>query len=74
MEAIILENLDTEYLVRLQKDSFSEDFLINLIKRLKIEALAQEADFDESVLEIGDEIKEEWWQMNKNLFLKGINL
>lgn len=48
------------------------DSLNRLFDRLKIEQLVKQANFSDEVMEIGKEIKQNWWQKNREEYLKGI--
>jgi hypothetical protein len=43
-----------------------------LFERLRTEQLIQKADFSDEITEIGTEIKQSWWQKNREQYLKGI--
>ncbi len=46
--------------------------LNRLFERLRLEELIQKADFSDEVMEIGREIKQSWWQKNREEYLKGL--
>jgi len=48
------------------------DSLNRMIEQLRFEELIQNADFSDEVMEIGTEIKQEWWKKNREQYLKGI--
>jgi len=56
----------------IDKNNFTEDVLMKLMKIARLEYLIKKAGFNESIMGIDDEIKENWWKENKNEFLKGI--
>ena len=45
--------------------------LLKLLNQLRLESLAQHVDLDESVEDLGEEIKASWWQQNKERLLQG---
>ena len=49
-----------ELVIRLNREDFSASYLLSLIRRLQLEELAQQAGFNEKVLEIAEEIDQEW--------------
>jgi len=51
-----------ELVIRLNRnrEDFSASYLLSLIRRLQLEELAQQAGFDEKVLEIAEEIDQQW--------------
>lgn len=72
MTALNIQNKDNEILIRLNRNSFDEKYLISLVKRLNLEATAKEAQIDTKVLEIADEIDIDWWSKNENEFLRDV--
>ncbi len=72
MTAINIQNKDNEILIRLNRNSFDETYLISLVKRLNLEATVKEAQIDTKVLEIADEIDTEWWSKNCDEFLREV--
>ena len=46
-----------------------KDVLFAFLEKLKLEELAKKVDFDESILDLGEEINRNWWQQNKNRFI-----
>jgi hypothetical protein len=46
--------------------------LNRLFDRLRLEQLVKQANFSDEVIEIGKEIKQNWWQKNREEYLKGI--
>jgi hypothetical protein len=72
MTALNIQNKNNEILIRLNRDSFDETYLISLVKRLNLEATAKEAQIDTKVLEIADEIDTDWWNKNGNEFLSEV--
>ena len=43
--------------------------MLNLVEKIRLEYLAQKVDFDESIENLGEEIKDDWWQKNKSRFV-----
>lgn len=61
-----------ELVIRLNREDFSASYLLSLIRRLQTEELAQQAGFDEKVLEIAEEIDQKWWDEHGEEFLKDV--
>lgn len=72
MSNLIIENKKDKMVLRLNKKGFDENYLISLVKRLQIEELAQKSGFTQEVLDLAEEIKQEWWFKNEDGFLSGI--
>jgi hypothetical protein len=73
MDNIIIENTADQMILKLNKKVFDENYLISLVKRLQIESIAQKSSFDSDILKIAEQINQEWWDKNKDEFLKGIS-
>ncbi|MCK4661845.1 MAG: hypothetical protein KAT68_03185 [Bacteroidales bacterium] len=69
MKAIRFEKTDKKFLISLDKSYFDKETLLNLLERFRIEYLAKKADFDDSIIELGEQIKDKWWENNKNNYL-----
>lgn len=69
MNAVTLETQDDRYLISIGRDYIDQEFLIKLVERIKLEHLVREAGFDESIEELGEKIKADWWQKNKDRLL-----
>ncbi|WP_194972802.1 hypothetical protein [Aquiflexum lacus] len=72
MENLQIESTTSQIILKLNKKGFTEQFLDSLIKRLKIEDLAQKSALDDKILKIADEINQDWWDKNGEEFLKNI--
>ena len=72
MKNLIIENVDNEMILRLDKRSFDGDYLVSLVKRLQIEELTYKANLSDNILEEAEKINQDWWDKNREDFLKGI--
>lgn len=72
MNGLSIETTGREMVIRLNKDSFSDIYLLSLIRRLTLEEFTKKADFDEKILEIAEEIDQQWWTKNGEEFLKDV--
>ena len=70
MSPIEIENTPRSQRITLDKQFFDEAFLRETVDYFRLESLALRADFDESIEELGDEIKRSWWQRNKSRFIQ----
>ncbi len=59
-------------ILTLNRKSFNQDYLIALIKRLELEALAQKSGFPDDMSAMADELDQQWWDKNAEAFLKGV--
>jgi hypothetical protein len=69
MGAISIQTEGDEFVIRLKKSSINEIFVMELLRRLRMEQLAKEIDFDNSIDSLGEEIKADWWEKNKDKHL-----
>ena len=69
MDNLIIENKGDQMVLKLNKKGFDENYLISLVKRLQLESLAQKADFDSSIMNIAEQINQDWWDANGEKFL-----
>ena len=72
MDNLIIENKGDQMVLKLTKKGFDETYLISLVKRLQIESLAQKSGFNSSILNISEEINQDWWNENSEEFLKEV--
>jgi|YNPMSStandDraft_2_1061718.scaffolds.fasta_scaffold13558_2 fructoselysine-6-P-deglycase FrlB-like protein len=71
MVSITFEN--KEVVIRLPKQMLTETFVQEFIGYLKVEEIAQKSRLTEAQLqEIVEQIQQEWWQKNKQRFIKKI--
>jgi hypothetical protein len=72
MDNLVIENKGDQMVLKLNKKGFDENYLIALVKRLQIESLAQKSGFNSSILNISEEINQDWWNENSEEFLKEV--
>lgn len=71
MSTIQLDTSSDKYLITLDKSMFDKEWLLRLMEKLRTEELAHQLDFDQSVEEVGETIKSDWWSKNKERFING---
>ena len=69
MQTIDIQNQPDRYVISIPKTAMSQNDLLALLETLQLEQLAQKVDFDDSILELADEINTGWWQANKARFI-----
>jgi hypothetical protein len=69
MEALRFEYQPSEYVIRIDRSKMSEIDFQKLVKWIEIDMLIKEADFDESIQTIGNDMKSHWWERNKSRFV-----
>jgi len=70
MQAIDLQTTDDRFLISIDKNLVDKEFLLDLIEKSRLESLVRKVDFDESIEDLGEEIKADWWRKNKDRFIK----
>jgi hypothetical protein len=68
-------NIDTKgdsIVLTLNRKGFDRDYIISLVRRLKLEELAKRSGFTEDVKDIADELDKGWWDDNGEQFLKDV--
>jgi hypothetical protein len=71
MQAINVETTADRFLISIDKNIVTKEMLLKLLNQLRLESLAQRVDLDESIEDLGEEIKASWWQQNKERLLQG---
>lgn len=72
MKNLIIENEENQMILKINKNGFDEGYLIALLKRLQVEEIAQKSDYNSDILSIAEQINQEWWDKNGEVFLKGV--
>ena len=70
MNPIRLEDQDNQFLIHIDKDMIEKETLIALLDSIRVEDLSKRADFGEDVVQLGEEIKADWWANNKSRWIK----
>jgi hypothetical protein len=67
-----LESNTQEWILHIPKNNLSEDWLLQLIKRIELENLLQKANFSTEILALSEKIQENWWEKNRVAFLNDV--
>ncbi|MEM9887654.1 MAG: hypothetical protein AAF849_17295 [Bacteroidota bacterium] len=54
----------------IDKTAIDRNYLDHLIKLIRVEHLATQVNFDDSIEELGEDLQQDWWQANKSRLLK----
>lgn len=57
-------------IVKLNKKGFDENYLISLVKRLQAEELVQRSGFTSDILDVAEQIDQNWGDKNGETFLE----
>jgi len=74
MNGITVYSSKEQTIITINNNILEKEYIINLLDRLKIEYYAQKANFDESVLDLAEDITEKWWRENKSNYMKGVKI
>ncbi len=73
MEALTLQSLENEWIIKIDKNQFPPEFLVKMLKRIQLEWLAKKANFDNTLAnQLADDIETGWWAKNGEAFLKNV--
>ncbi len=72
MQAFNLLSTPEQFVISIDKKMIDKNALLFLLQRFWVEHLAQVVDFDDSITELGEEIKEDWWNKNQERILNRI--
>lgn len=70
METVTLETQGDKFLISIDKNYVEKDFLVKLVEKIKLEHLVHKVNFDESIEDLGEIVKADWWEKNKDRFLR----
>ena len=70
MNPIRIEDQDNQFLIHIDKDMIEKETLIALLDSIRVEDLSKRADFGEEVVQLGEEIKANWWVNHKARWIK----
>lgn len=73
MEAVEIKKEAGRYIVSIDENQMDKLNLEKILNRVWIQYMVEKAEFDASILELGEEMKADWWQQNKTSLLKKIN-
>lgn len=66
MEALKVETTPDKYIIKIDRKAMSQDAFNRILERLEIESLIQEVNFGDPILQLGTEMKRDWWQRNRH--------
>jgi len=72
MENFSIQSVGNQAIITIDLSFINIESLNRLFERLQTEQLIQKAKFSSEITKIGTEIKQSWWQKNREQYLKGI--
>jgi len=73
MQDFSIKSLGEQIIITVDRSLMSLESLNRLFERMRIEQLVKKANFRDEVVDIGNEIKRDWWQKNREQYLEGIS-
>ena len=72
MQNIQIEDKKNRLVLTINKKGLDKDYLIRLVKRLQTEDLIYKSRINEDILDIAEDVNNDWWNKNKEDFLKDV--
>jgi len=69
MKTVTLDSSEDRFIISIDKKSINKDALLQFLENLRLEALADKVNFGKEIEDLGEEIKGDWWQSNKDRFI-----
>lgn len=70
MRGIALKTTPEKFFLTIDRNVINQEVLMRLIERLRFEYLVEKAALDkDDVDQLAEDIKSEWWEKNKDLFI-----
>jgi len=69
MKLISVDSSEDRFIVSIDKNLINKEQLLQFIDNLRIEFLAQNVGFTDDIEIIGEEIKQTWWDNNKDKYV-----
>ncbi len=68
MQGLEITSDSKKLVFSIDKSNFSEQVLLEITKIVRLEYLIEKAGFSDEVINIGNEIKSDWWEKNKEQY------
>ena len=69
MKSISVNTSEEKFIISIDKGVITKDALMEFVETLRLEFLAQKVNFNDSIEILGEDIKEKWWDKNKDRFI-----
>lgn len=69
MNPLSLDSSGDRFVISIDKNYISKDALFQMLERIRVEQLAQKIDFQEGIEQLGEEMKDSWWERNHSRLL-----
>ena len=68
MQGLEITSDSKKLVFSIDKSNFSEQVLLEITRIVRLEYLIEKAGFSDEVINIGNEIKSDWWEKNKEQY------
>ncbi|MCP4404579.1 MAG: hypothetical protein GY801_45665 [bacterium] len=72
MQNFNIQSRGDQIVITIDRSLMGLESFNRLFERMRVEQLVQKANFSDDVIEIGTEIKRDWWRKNREQYLEGI--
>ena len=69
MDAIQVSSTADKYVITIAKDALDQSQIMEVLQWFRLKYLIQKADFQDDVVQTGNEIVADWWEQNKARFI-----
>lgn len=69
MKAITVDTLEDRFVISVDRSLIQKDSLLQFVENLRVEILARKVNFDDQLEKLDEEIKQSWWEENKDRFI-----
>ncbi|MCF8333680.1 MAG: hypothetical protein K9I47_06000 [Bacteroidales bacterium] len=73
MRKVQVDTSKDKFIISIDKNLIDKDLLFQFVDILRLESLAEKVNFDEDMEKLDEEIKENWWEKNKDKFIPKSN-
>ena len=72
MQPFIIQSNQNELVIRFDKSQIDTTIFLRIVQRMQLEYLAQKADIQDDISSLIDDVDNEWWKNNGEIFLKDV--
>lgn len=72
MSGFSVQTDQAEVVIRLDRSTINQENLMAFLEHFRLEYLVLKASLTSDALDIAEDIEQQWWEQNKDEFLKGV--
>ena len=69
MQSVQIKSTKDHLLISIDKKLMGQEELLRVFDYFQVEKLAQKAQLNDEISEVGEQMKADWWEKNKDWFL-----